>query len=75
MYCDLARRCKNNIVTRDTFEVFFHANGLMAELLFSRFDQQKTGAIGQEDFLRAFEVMVKGSFEEKADVLFEFYGV
>jgi hypothetical protein len=63
MYADLASRCKNNIVTRDTFEVFFHANGLMAELLFSRFDPQQTGVIGQPDFLRAFEVMVKGSFE------------
>ena len=47
----------------------------MAELLFNKFDQEKSGSISQSQFLRAFEVMVKGCFEEKADVLFEFYGV
>lgn len=75
MYADLAKRCKNNIVTRETFEVFFHASGLMAELLFIKFNQKKSGEITKEEFIQAFEIMVKGSFEEKADVLFEFYGV
>lgn len=47
----------------------------MAELLFLKFDKNKAGEICQAEFLQAFELMVKGSFEEKADVLFEFYGV
>lgn len=42
--------------------MFFHANGLIAELLFTKFDQQKTGSINQDDFLKAFEIMVKGNF-------------
>lgn len=47
----------------------------MAELLFIKFNQKKSGEITKEEFIQAFEIMVKGSFEEKADVLFEFYGV
>jgi Ca2+-binding EF-hand superfamily protein len=47
----------------------------MAELLFIKFNQLKSGEITRIEFLQAFEIMVKGSFEEKADVLFEFYGV
>jgi Ca2+-binding EF-hand superfamily protein len=47
----------------------------MAELMFSKFDEKKTGTISERDFMNAFEVMVKGSFEEKAEALFEFYRV
>lgn len=43
MYSDLAKRSKTNIVSRETFEVFFHASGLMAELLFLKFDKKKCG--------------------------------
>jgi hypothetical protein len=63
MYSDLAKRSKSNIVSRETFEVFFHASGLMAEVLFIKFDKNKTGEISKEEFLQAFELMVKGSFE------------
>lgn len=62
MYADLACRSKINIVTRENFQVFFHASGLMAELLFTKFDQNKCGQIAFNQFLNAFEVMVKGSF-------------
>ena len=47
----------------------------MTELLFAKFDEEKTGSIKYEEFQRAFEIMVKGTFEEKADALFEFYSV
>jgi Ca2+-binding EF-hand superfamily protein len=75
VYDDLAKRCKDNIVSRDTFQVFFHNSGLMAELMFSKFDEKKNGTISKEEFLRAFEINVKGTFEEKADALFEFYSM
>lgn len=42
----------------------------MAELLFHKFDKKKCGEISKVEFLQAFELMVKGSFEERADVLF-----
>ena len=70
MYDDLARRCKDSIVSRDTFQVYFHNNGLMAELMFSKFDLQKTGTILKWEFLKAFEINVKGTFEERANALF-----
>jgi len=43
MYADIAQRCENNIITRESLEIFFHANGLMTELLFSKFDENKSG--------------------------------
>jgi Ca2+-binding EF-hand superfamily protein len=47
----------------------------MAELMFSKFDYKKTGGILKEEFLKAFEINVKGSFEERANALFEFYSM
>jgi len=47
-YNDLAKRCKDAILSRDIFQTFFHANGLMAELMFSKFDKEKSGTISQE---------------------------
>jgi len=47
----------------------------MAELMFSKFDDQKTGAILKEEFMKAFEVNVKGTFEQRANALFEFYSM
>ena len=47
-YNDLAKRCKDSILSRDTFQTFFHANGLMAELMFCKFDKNKTGTISKE---------------------------
>lgn len=44
-------------------------------MLFHKFDKTNCGEISKVEFLQAFELMVKGSFEERADVLFEFYGV
>ncbi len=75
MYNDLAKRCKGQIVSRDTFQVFFHNSGLMAELMFSKFDELKTGTITKEEFFKAFEINVKGSFEERAESLFQFYSM
>ena len=75
MYDDLAKRCKDSIVTRETFQVFFNNSGLMAELMFSKFDDQKTGTILKEEFMKAFEINVKGSFEQRANALFEFYSM
>ena len=34
----------------------------MAELMFSKFDEQKTGTILKDEFFKAFEINVKGSF-------------
>jgi hypothetical protein len=48
LYDDLAKRCKGEIVSRDTFQVFFHNSGLMAELMFSKFDYKKTGSLLKE---------------------------
>lgn len=62
-YNDLAKRCKDSILSRDTFQTFFHANGLMAELMFCKFDKDKTGTISKEYFMHAFAIMVKGSYE------------
>ena len=35
----------NDLVTRDTFDVFFHSSGLMGEIIFNRFDYKKQGTI------------------------------
>lgn len=54
MYENLSKRCRNQLVTRETFDVFFHANGLIGEILFQRFDANKKGTISLEEFLMAF---------------------
>jgi hypothetical protein len=48
MYDNLAKRCRNNLVTRETFDLFFHSSGLVGEILFLKFDTQKTGTISFE---------------------------
>ena len=45
----------------------------MAELLFLKFDRERSGDVDLSEFLEAFSVMVKGTFQEKADALFEFF--
>lgn len=73
MYQNLAKRCRNGQLSRETFDVFFHSSGLIGEIIFLKFDSSKDGVITFEEFLQAFEIMIKGSFREKADVLFEIY--
>lgn len=75
MYLNLSKRCRNNLVTRETFELFFHSSGLIGEILFLKFDHKKNGTISFEEFLAAFELMMKGSLRERADILFEIYDV
>lgn len=75
MYANLAKRSRNNLVTRETFDLFFHSSGLVGEILFLKFDANKTGAISFSEFLSAFELMIKGSLRERADILFEIYDV
>jgi hypothetical protein len=54
MYQNLARRSRTGKVSRETFEIFFHASGLIGEILFLKFDTDKNGIIGYEEFLQAF---------------------
>ena len=51
MYENLSKRCRNGLVTRETFEIFFHASGLMGEIIFNRFDSKKNGTISIEELL------------------------
>jgi Ca2+-binding EF-hand superfamily protein len=73
MYSNLSRRCRNNQLSRETFDMFFHSSGLIGEIIFIKFDSSKKGVITFEQFLQAFEVMIKGTIREKADVLFDIY--
>ena len=45
MYQNLAIRCRNNLVNRETFDLFFHSSGLIGEILFLRFDTNSNGTI------------------------------
>lgn len=63
MYNDLASRTKDCVLTREIFDTFFHLNGLWGQEMFRAFDQNKTGNVKYEQFVRAIELMVKGTFE------------
>ncbi len=41
--------------------------------MFRTFDKNHEGYITFEQFLLSIEIMVKGTFEEKAKILFNFY--
>jgi Ca2+-binding EF-hand superfamily protein len=75
MYSNLAERCRNRLLTRETFDTFFRSCGLIGEIIFLKFDASKNGTISFKDFVKAFEIMIKGTVREKADVLFELYDV
>jgi Ca2+-binding EF-hand superfamily protein len=75
MYNNLAQRCRNKLLTRETFDIFFHSSGLIGEIIFIKFDSSKKGVITLEQFLQAFEIMIKGSIRERADVLFDIYDI
>jgi hypothetical protein len=61
MYENLSKRCRNGQVARETFDQFFHSSGLIGEILFLKFDKNKTGSISFVEFQSAFELMIKGS--------------
>jgi hypothetical protein len=63
MYSDLACRSNGNVLTREVFDTFFHLNGLWGQEMFRAFDQDNQGLVKYEQFVRAIELMVKGSFE------------
>jgi hypothetical protein len=75
MYDDLAARWKNDKLTREVFDTFFHLNGLWGQEMFRMFDRSQEGTILFEEFIYGIEVVVKGSFEERSKVLFNFYDV
>lgn len=75
MYVNLSKRCRNDRVTREGFDLFFHSSGLIGEILFLKFNKAKNGTIDFKEFLAAFELMIKGSLRDRADVLFEIYDV
>ncbi len=41
--------------------------------MFRLFDRNREGYITFEEFLKSIDIMVKGTFEEKSKVLFNFY--
>lgn len=45
MYNDLACRNKDNVLSREVFDTFFHLNGLWGQEMFRTFDKTKEGTI------------------------------
>ncbi len=43
--------------------------------MFRLFDKTSKGYISYDEFMNSIDVMVKGSFEEKSRILFNFYDV
>jgi len=57
LYNDLSLRSQDRLLSRDTFEHFFHLNvrragiqGLWGEAVFNVFDSNKTGSISPDNF-------------------------
>ena len=73
MFHDVASRATKPGIIREHFDNFFHLNGLWGDEMFKTFDKNNEGYITYEQFLMSIDVMVKGTFEEKAKVLFNFY--
>ena len=77
LYNDLALRSQDHLLSRDTFEHFFHINGLWGEAVFNAFDSKKEGSIAPEKFECMLKMLARGNADPrlKADVLFRFYDV
>jgi len=45
MYNDLACRNKDNLLTREVFDIFFHLNGLWGQVMFLNFNQTQNGTV------------------------------
>lgn len=45
MYNDLACRSKDNLLTREVFDIFFHLNGLWGQVMFHNFNQSQDGTV------------------------------
>ena len=73
MYNDLACRSKDNILTREVFDTFFHLNGLWGQEMFRAFDKSNGGNVNFDEFVKGIELMVKGSFQDRSKLLFKFY--
>lgn len=73
MYDDLACRSKDNVLTREVFDTFFHLNGLWGQEMFRAFDKGKAGNVTYDEFVGGIELMVKGSFQDRSKLLFKFY--
>ena len=61
MYDDLACRAKEQKLTREVFDTFFHLNGIWGQEMFRSFDRSKEGIIRFEEFFASIELMIRGS--------------
>jgi hypothetical protein len=75
MFQDIASRAAKPGIVREHFDSFFHLNGLWGDEMFRLFDKTSKGYISYEEFLSSIDLMVKGSFEQKSKILFNFYDV
>eukprot|EP00184_Porphyridium_aerugineum_P002309 CAMPEP_0184699598 /NCGR_PEP_ID=MMETSP0313-20130426/5815_1 /TAXON_ID=2792 /ORGANISM="Porphyridium aerugineum, Strain SAG 1380-2" /LENGTH=952 /DNA_ID=CAMNT_0027158717 /DNA_START=653 /DNA_END=3511 /DNA_ORIENTATION=- len=70
---DLAKRSPATTMDKETFLKYFHLPGLLGEQLFVAFDTKKTGKIEIEDFLRGMAVVLRGSSDAKARMVFQMF--
>ena len=70
MYNDLADRSATKLLTRENFDTFFHLSGLWGQEMFRIFDKNKQKTILFDEFVAGIELMVKGSFNQRAHILF-----
>ena len=72
---DLALRSPGKTVDKATFLLFFPLPGLHGERLFSVFDYKNQGVLDLEEFIVGLGTVCRGSFEEKANLIYRIYDI
>ena len=72
---NLADRSQGKAMDKETFLQFFPLPGLHGERLFEVFDSNHTGQVDFVEFCTGLAVCVRGTFEEKVDLVFKIYDI
>ncbi len=70
---DLALRSPGKTIDKLTFLKVFNLPGILGERLFAAFDRKQNDVIDLEEFVGGLGLIVRGSIEDKIDVLFTMY--
>jgi Ca2+-binding EF-hand superfamily protein len=73
MFHDLSTRSHGKKIDKTTFMQIFKLPGMMGERLFDVLDQDKSGKINFDEFLKAMKIYSRGTFEEKMSLFFDMY--
>lgn len=76
IFRDLATRHEpKTSIDKETFLKYFNVPGMLGERLFIVFDRKQSDEIDYEEFMRGLALCMKGSLDEKYQLIFEMYNL